>query len=71
MLTTAIAHEATYRHFPQSFLIHAREWDTSATPGSDAHTCCPRHPKTKIEKFYVGGRATYICPKCQVVAAAE
>ena len=65
VLTTAIAHEANYRHFPKSFLIHAREWDDSATPGSDAHTFCPRHPKVKIEKYYVGGRATYLCPKCQ------
>ena len=65
VLTTAIQHEANYRHFPASFLIHAREWDDSATPGSDAHTFCPRHPKVKIEKFYVGGRATYICPTCQ------
>ncbi|MGI4883584.1 MAG: DNA-formamidopyrimidine glycosylase [Janthinobacterium lividum] len=65
VLTTAIQHEATYRHFPESFLIHAREWDESAAPGSDAHTFCPRHPDTKIEKTYVGGRATYTCPKCQ------
>ncbi len=65
VLTTAIAQEANYRHFPKSFLIHAREWDESATPGSDAHTFCPRHPKVKIEKYYVGGRATYTCPKCQ------
>lgn len=65
VLSTAIGHEANYRLFPKSFLIHAREWDEPATPGSDAHTFCPRHPKTKIEKFYVGGRATYICPRCQ------
>ena len=65
VLTTAIAHEANYKHFPKSFLIHAREWDDSATPGSDAHTFCPRHAKVKIEKYYVGGRATYTCPKCQ------
>jgi formamidopyrimidine-DNA glycosylase len=70
VLTTAIQHEAHYRHFPASFLIHAREWDDSATPGSDAHTFCPRHLKTKIEKFYVGGRATYTCPVCQPVPAA-
>jgi len=69
VLTTAIKHEANYRHFPKSFLIHAREWDDSATPGTDAHTFCPRHPKVKIEKFYVGGRATYICPKCQPAPA--
>jgi formamidopyrimidine-DNA glycosylase len=70
VLTTAIQHEAHYRHFPASFLIHAREWDDSATPGSDAHTCCPRHLKTKIEKFYVGGRATYTCPVCQPAPTA-
>ena len=66
VLTTAINQEANYRHFPASFLIHAREWDTSATPGSgDAHTFCPRHPTVKIDKYYVGGRATYTCAKCQ------
>jgi formamidopyrimidine-DNA glycosylase len=65
VLTTAIQHEANYRHFPKSFLIHAREWDDSATPGTDAHTFCPRHPQVKIDKSYVGGRATYSCPKCQ------
>ncbi|MEJ7658912.1 MAG: hypothetical protein WKG07_04450 [Hymenobacter sp.] len=54
MLTTAIRHEANYRLFPKSFLIHAREWDESATPGSDAHTFCPRHPKTLIEKSLRG-----------------
>ena len=70
VLTTAINQEANYRHFPASFLIHAREWDTSATAASaDAHTFCPRHPKVKIEKYYVGGRATYICPKCQPAPA--
>ena len=66
VLNTAINQEANYRHFPASFLIHAREWDTSATPGSDdAHTFCPRHSKVKIDKYYVGGRATYTCPRCQ------
>ena len=66
VLNTAISHEANYRHFPASFLIHAREWDTAATASSaDAHTFCPRHPKVKIDKYYVGGRATYLCPKCQ------
>ena len=70
VLTTAIDQEATYRHFPASFLIHAREWDDSATPGTDAHKFCPRHPKTEIEKKYVGGRATYFCPKCQPEPAA-
>ncbi len=70
VLTTAISHEANYRHFPKSFLIHAREWDDSAAPGSDAHTFCPRHPKVKIDKYYVGGRATYVCPKCQPAPAS-
>ncbi|WP_310395499.1 DNA-formamidopyrimidine glycosylase [Hymenobacter sp.] len=71
VLTTAISQEANYRNFPASFLIHAREWDTSATPiSADAHTFCPRHSKVKIEKFYVGGRATYTCPRCQPAPAA-
>jgi formamidopyrimidine-DNA glycosylase len=65
VLTTAIQHEANYRNFPESFLFHAREWDDSATPGSDARTFCPRYPKVKIDKFYVGRRATYTCPKYQ------
>lgn len=67
VLQTAIQHEATYRHFPASFLIHAREWDDSAAPGTEQHKYCPRHPKTLIDKSYVGGRATYICPRCQVL----
>jgi formamidopyrimidine-DNA glycosylase len=70
VLTTAIQHEANYRHFPKSFLIHAREWDDSATPGSDAHTFCPCHPQVKIDKSYVGGRATYVCPVCQPAPSA-
>ncbi|UYZ63786.1 DNA-formamidopyrimidine glycosylase [Hymenobacter weizhouensis] len=65
VLGTAIRHEATYRHFPADFLIHARQWDDSATPGTDAHRFCPRHANTEIVKSYVGGRATYVCPVCQ------
>lgn len=65
VLTTAIRHEAMYRHFPAGFLIHAREWDDSAAPGSDQHLFCPRHTTTPIAKSYVGGRATYTCPVCQ------
>ncbi|MBX0289208.1 DNA-formamidopyrimidine glycosylase [Hymenobacter sp. HSC-4F20] len=65
VLHTAIGHEATYRDFPASFLIHAREWDDSATPGTDQHRFCPRHSDTEIAKSYVGGRATYTCPHCQ------
>ncbi|MBC6698531.1 DNA-formamidopyrimidine glycosylase [Hymenobacter puniceus] len=71
VLTTAIQHEATYRYFPASFLIHAREWDTSATPGTNNHIFCPRHPKTEIAKSYVGGRATYYCPRCQPAPPAS
>ncbi|RYU77204.1 DNA-formamidopyrimidine glycosylase [Hymenobacter persicinus] len=71
VLTTAITHEATYRHFPASFLIHAREWDTSATPDTEQHLYCPRHPKTQIAKTYVGGRATYSCLRCQASPKAE
>ncbi|GAB3295225.1 Fpg/Nei family DNA glycosylase [Hymenobacter tenuis] len=67
VLQTAISHEATYRDFPAEFLIHAREWDDSATPGTDKHQYCPRHPATKIDKNYVGGRATYTCSQCQTV----
>ena len=65
VLRTAIQHEANYRNFPASFLIHAREWDISATPDTNNHIFCPRHPKTEIAKSYVGGRATYHCPRCQ------
>lgn len=65
VLSTAIRHEAMYRHFPANFLIHAREWDDSATPGTDRHLFCPRHPTTVIAKSYVGGRATYTCLICQ------
>ncbi len=65
VLTTAIRHEANYREFPLDFLIHSRGWDTSAAPDQSVHECCPHHSKTKIEKSYVGGRATYVCPKCQ------
>ncbi|SNC61261.1 DNA-(apurinic or apyrimidinic site) lyase [Hymenobacter gelipurpurascens] len=65
VLSTAIRHEAMYRHFPAGFLIHAREWDDSAAPGSDQHLYCPRHTTTAIAKSYVGGRATYTCPVCQ------
>ena len=65
VLTTAIRHEANYRAFPLDFLIHSRGWDTSAAPDQSVHEFCPRHPKTRIEKSYVGGRATYTCAKCQ------
>lgn len=65
VLTTAIEHEAVYRYFPASFLIHAREWDISSTPETTNHQNCPIHKDTVIEKTYVGGRATYTCPVCQ------
>jgi formamidopyrimidine-DNA glycosylase len=65
VLKTAISKEAVYRHFPKSFLIHAREWDNSPHPeGSSHHLNCPRC-QTEILKMVVGGRATYVCPLCQ------
>ncbi len=50
VLTTAIAQEANYRNFPTSFLIHAREWDESATPGTDAHRSAPATPTQPSRK---------------------
>lgn len=64
VLETSIAQEAIYRELPTSFLIHAREWDTSPHAEKDAHKNCPEC-KTPIEKTEVGGRATYLCPNCQ------
>ncbi|KAA3439851.1 DNA-formamidopyrimidine glycosylase [Rufibacter hautae] len=66
VLETAIAAEAIYRDFPSHYLIHAREWDEApASATKDAHLHCPRC-QTLIQKKYVGGRATYFCPNCQV-----
>ncbi|MBC3539047.1 DNA-formamidopyrimidine glycosylase [Rufibacter sediminis] len=66
VLETAIAAEAIYRDFPSHYLIHAREWDDApASATKDAHLHCPRC-QTLIQKKYVGGRATYFCPTCQV-----
>lgn len=64
VLNTAIEKEANYRHFPTSFLIHAREWDQYPVAGSEAYKLCPVD-QTGIAKKYVGGRATYYCPVCQ------
>ncbi|AMM51258.1 DNA-formamidopyrimidine glycosylase [Rufibacter sp. DG15C] len=65
VLETAVSAEAIYRDFPVHYLIHAREWDERPSGGAqDAHLHCP-HCQTKIEKEYVGGRATYFCPRCQ------
>ncbi len=69
VLETAVRAEAVYRDFPAHFLIHAREWDTApASVDPKAHLHCPRC-QTLIQKTYVGGRATYFCPQCQVVEA--
>jgi formamidopyrimidine-DNA glycosylase len=66
VLETAVNAEAIYRDFPVNYLIHAREWDESPSGGAqDAHLHCP-NCQTKIEKVYVGGRATYFCPHCQI-----
>ncbi|RTQ51721.1 DNA-formamidopyrimidine glycosylase [Hymenobacter gummosus] len=64
VLRTAIEQEAHYRHFPTTFLIHAREWDTYPVAGSDAYKYCPNDQEAIVKK-YVGGRATYFCPVCQ------
>lgn len=66
VLQTAIRHEATYRDFPNSFLIHVREWDDSPYDDVEAHKFCPRC-STRIERSVVGGRTTYFCPREQVV----
>jgi formamidopyrimidine-DNA glycosylase len=64
VLTTAIEQEANYRHFPTSFIIHAREWDAYPVAGSEAYKLCPNDQEPIVKK-YVGGRATYFCQVCQ------
>lgn len=64
VLETAIEHEANYGRFPVSFLIHAREWDTSPYEETNRHRLCPCG-KVEIAQIRVGGRATYYCPECQ------
>ncbi|WP_338873675.1 DNA-formamidopyrimidine glycosylase family protein [Spirosoma sp. SC4-14] len=66
VLETAIRHEATYRDFPLSFLIHVREWDNSPYDDLEAHNYCPRC-RTRIERSVVGGRTTFFCPKEQII----
>lgn len=64
VLQTAIEREAVYREFPTTFLIHARAWDNSPYTDDGAHLHCPRC-RTRIRQSRVGGRATYICSRCQ------
>lgn len=66
VLETAIRHEATYRDFPNNFLIHVREWDDSPYDDVEAHKFCPRC-HTRIERSVVGGRTTFFCPTEQVL----
>jgi formamidopyrimidine-DNA glycosylase len=66
VLETAIRYEATYRDFPNNFLIHVREWDDSPYDDVEAHKFCPRC-HTRIERSTVGGRTTFFCPKEQVL----
>ncbi len=66
VLQTAIRHEATYRHFPLNFLVHAREWDSSPYDDMEAHKFCPRC-RTRIARTVVGGRTTFFCPNEQVL----
>lgn len=68
VLETAIHYEATYRDFPNSFLIHVREWDNSPYDNGEAHQFCPRCG-TRIERITVGGRTTFFCPNEQVLPA--
>jgi formamidopyrimidine-DNA glycosylase len=65
VLETAIRYEATYRDFPNTFLIHVREWDDSPYDDVEAHKFCPRC-STRIERSVVGGRTTFFCPKEQI-----
>ena len=65
VLETAIRYEAAYRDFPNSFLIHVREWDDSPYDDVEAHKFCPRC-STRIERTVVGGRTTFFCPTEQV-----
>ncbi len=66
VLGTAIAHEANYGRFPEHFIIHAREWDSSPYEDLTRHKQCPCG-KTQIAQMQVGGRTTYYCPECQVL----
>jgi formamidopyrimidine-DNA glycosylase len=66
VLNTAIRYEATYRDFPNDFLIHVREWDNSPYDDVEAHKYCPRCG-SRIERSTVGGRTTFFCPKEQIV----
>ena len=67
VLETAIRHEATYRDFPNHFLIHVREWDDSPYDDVEAHKFCPRCG-TRIERSVVGGRTTFFCPTEQILS---
>jgi len=69
VLETAISREANYRDFPPSFLIHARQWDTSPYEDLEACKYCPRCG-TAIQITEVGGRTTYFCPQEQVLLKA-
>lgn len=66
VLDTAISCEANYKDFPPSFLIHARQWDTSPYEDPEAYKYCPRCG-TAIQITEVGGRTTYFCPQEQVL----
>jgi formamidopyrimidine-DNA glycosylase len=61
VVNQTIAIEANYEHLPDDFLIHARGWGKIGVE--------PKCPicRTDIVTMRVGGRATYFCPKCQVI----
>jgi formamidopyrimidine-DNA glycosylase len=59
ILRLAVQHEAYYRDFPAHFLLHSRGWVEGVEPAP-----CPRCTG-EVAHEYVGGRATYFCPRCQ------
>lgn len=67
VLETAISKEATYRNFPLSFLIHARQWDASPYEDPETYKHCPRCGNN-LDIIKVGGRTTYFCPTEQVLS---
>jgi formamidopyrimidine-DNA glycosylase len=50
-----------------AFVPHGKAISDRAFPycHGRAGTPCPRHPRTIIQKEWVGGRGTHFCPRCQ------
>ncbi|MFT4032540.1 MAG: DNA-formamidopyrimidine glycosylase [Siphonobacter sp.] len=66
VLQTAIRFEANYAFFPQSYIIHAREWAISPYTDSSQHKNCP-HCGKPLQVIRVGGRTTFFCPADQPI----